>query len=435
MSSCCSICCESFNRSSRIPIKCQYCSLEVCRTCIEIFLTQDHDAVPVCMSPNCKKPWSYEFLTQVMYKSFMNNEYKKHREKQLYHKEISYLPATQLELEKDLKVMQMTAEIRNKHALMRQLKNEIMTLNLEIIHTKNSIVSNKPDKAAFVRACPADECRGFLSTAWKCGLCQVKVCSDCHEIKTGEEAHVCNPDVLKTASMLAKDSKHCPKCSAFIFKIDGCDQMFCTSCKTAFSWKTLRVVTGDERIHNPHYYDWLRRQSPNGEIPRADMHAVCPNQLPMIASITRKLKHIFPTAINENLIAFHRLVMHITYVEMVAKYSRAPVVDLNTNMDIRKRYLTKQITKDDFQSLLQKREKKQRIKDEFYQVFDMFTQVSTDAFISVFRDAKTVNDIDRFLSHMQLLSDHVNSALEKIGACYKCMYPRINNTKWTISTI
>jgi hypothetical protein len=124
------------------------------------------------------------------------------------------------------------------------------------------------EKRAFVRACPAGDCRGFLSTAWKCGLCNVWVCPDCHDIKKEQkdDSHVCNKDALETAKLLAKEAKPCPKCAAQISKIDGCDQMWCTQCHTSFSWRTGQEVKDGEWIHNPHYYEWMRR---NGKaIPR-----------------------------------------------------------------------------------------------------------------------------------------------------------------------
>lgn len=40
--------------------------------------------------------------------------------------------------------------------------------------------------------------------------------------------------------------------------VRNCDQMYCTQCNTAWSWKTGVVETG--RIHNPHYYEQLRNQ-------------------------------------------------------------------------------------------------------------------------------------------------------------------------------
>jgi hypothetical protein len=43
--------------------------------------------------------------------------------------------------------------------------------------------------------------------------------------------------------------------------VRNCDQMFCTSCHTAFSWKTLEIVKG--AVHNPHYFAWRQTQGVN----------------------------------------------------------------------------------------------------------------------------------------------------------------------------
>lgn len=121
----------------------------------------------------------------------------------------------------------------------------------------------------FLMRCPADGCRGFLSTAYKCGVCEGYTCSDCleHLGASKEVAHTCDPNTVETAKAIKKETRPCPKCGARIFKIDGCDQMYCTvdGCQTAFSWQTGQVVTG--RIHNPHYYEWLRRVN-GGQAPR-----------------------------------------------------------------------------------------------------------------------------------------------------------------------
>ena len=70
------------------------------------------------------------------------------------------------------------------------------------------------------------------------------------------EAHECNPDDVASAQAVRRDAKPCPKCSMAISKIDGCDQMWCVGCKTAFSWRTGKIQTGV--IHNPHFFEWQR---------------------------------------------------------------------------------------------------------------------------------------------------------------------------------
>ena len=82
--------------------------------------------------------------------------------------------------------------------------------------------------------------------------------------------------------MLAKDSKPCPKCQSLIFKINGCDQMWCTQCHTAFSWKTGKL---EKNIHNPHFYEWQRKNG-GGAAPRNPGDFECGRELDFHTSDT-----------------------------------------------------------------------------------------------------------------------------------------------------
>ena len=116
--------------------------------------------------------------------------------------------------------------------------------------------------------CPSENCRGFLSQAWKCGTCSVFMfVLIVEKLKVVEKMmdHVCDKDAVATAKLLAEETKPCPKCAVPIYKISGCDQMWCVECQTPFSWKTGQIVTGI--IHNPHFYQWQRDQN-GGVAPR-----------------------------------------------------------------------------------------------------------------------------------------------------------------------
>ena len=91
----CSICCETFNKSTRCKIECKTCEdneTNVCRTCAKRYiLDQPTDAS--CMV--CKVVWDQEALNDNFTKVFVNNEFKKHRENYLFDKQVALLPGTQ----------------------------------------------------------------------------------------------------------------------------------------------------------------------------------------------------------------------------------------------------------------------------------------------------------------------------------------------------
>jgi hypothetical protein len=149
----------------------------------------------------------------------------------------------------------------------KPLQKQIKALNSEAFKTAKSHVESYglpaqsvqarsvvEKKWNFVGKCPISDCMGFVGMDHVCGLCKVEVCKDCMEPKKSD--HTCNTDNILNVRALRKEAKPCPKCAAMISKIDGCDQMWCTQCHTAFSWRTGAEET---LVHNPHFYEWMRR--------------------------------------------------------------------------------------------------------------------------------------------------------------------------------
>jgi hypothetical protein len=115
-------------------------------------------------------------------------------------------------------------------------------------------------KHIFKRPCVKENCLGVVNGKGQCGVCKTIICLDCSGIKTENEEHKCDPEELKTIEELKKSAKPCPKCGWAISKVLGCDHMFCTHCKTGFSWNTGKLIS-DRHNTNPYFYEFRNRRN------------------------------------------------------------------------------------------------------------------------------------------------------------------------------
>tara|TARA_B100001758_G_scaffold70483_1_gene59355 strand:- start:2012 stop:3937 length:1926 start_codon:yes stop_codon:yes gene_type:complete len=271
----CNICCEKYTNHKRKKIQCGACDFECCRNCIEIYLLDQLQ--PSCMS--CKKNWTDTFCAENL-TSFMRGKWKKHQKAMLFEVEKARFPETMPAVANVLKVKEwkkVNAEEHNKiyelERKIRELKRsrEIRERNIQRAMNGESIEKEEEEQNKYQRACPNNDCNGFLSSQWKCGVCNVWVCKDCFEIKgdSKDAEHTCDPNTLLTAQALKKETKPCPNCHCSIYKISGCDQMWCTQCHIAFSWRTGKKVRG--HVHNPHYYQWINAGGQPAAMPGAAM--------------------------------------------------------------------------------------------------------------------------------------------------------------------
>jgi len=450
----CVICDETLNLKNHKLVSCEYCDFGACKTCYQTFLPEQN--APKCMNRECGKVWTRRFLNATFSQSFLQKDWRKSREKLAFDRETAQLPATQTILERRLRM-------ENAHRENITLRNQIKTLynyycklfrkekkmtylapkdepdDLRALRDRLDEVqaflngrpagrfaargTPTPNVTHFVRGCPAEDCRGFLSSDWKCGLCHVHTCSKCHVIKNGGEGeHTCNPDDVATATLLNKDTKPCPKCHTGIFKIDGCDQMWCTQCHTAFSWRTGDIET---KIHNPHYYEWQRRNN-GGVAPRvAGDGPLCGQDQPLNQYIFRhitglQLRHDV-TLLSGNII---RDVIHLREV-ILPEYRPANRHDDDVFLENRIRYLKKEITKEKFIGRVLKENKKREIHTEIRDVLQMFVQASTDIiyrFLALAQNNRDENESDRLkmkLGEVETLRKFTNEALKEIYTTYK----------------
>lgn len=281
--------------------------------------------------------------------------------------------------------------------------------------------ANTKKEPRFIRACPVENCRGFLSSQWKCGLCDLWTCPDCLVVKGPEQkckTHICNPDDVASAKLLAKDSKPCPKCATGIFKIDGCDQMWCTMCHTAFSWTTGEIET--RVIHNPHFFEYQRKQ--NAIVPRAIGDIPCGRELDQ--QTLNYMRNIMTTKnIGEPLmLRIHDNIRAASHLQMVVlpEYRPDRVADF---LDLRIKYISSQIDEHEFRSRLVRDMKKHDKKCEIGEVIQMlmltlhellfrfFHEIEELSTAEIYANLHTLDEIDR-------LYEYANQCLLKICRVY-----------------
>jgi hypothetical protein len=308
----------------------------------------------------------------------------------------------------------------------------------------------------FVRQCPANGCRGFLSTQWKCGLCEKWSCPDCHELKGLDRngPHTCDPNSVETAKILKKDSKPCPKCQSLIFKISGCDQMWCTQCKTAFSWRTGNIETG--HIHNPHFHDWkkiqiIQQEGGGGAVGGGGLNPCGLNTLVSGRIVNSAYKLGFCTdpinsvsyrnfePVIELICKIIRNNLHNAEVEL-----RHFQVDyFEKNIDLRIKYLENIITEEELKTLVQRNDKKHRKNIEISQIVQLSNAAINDIVLRIdnylekwvkkgsYIKNENKNEINYgleiFLKELEALRKYCNDILKDISFTYNSVQYEFNN--------
>ena len=404
----CFLCIESISK----PVTCHRCSYTTCIPCTKKYiLTQNSEAH--CMNPKCKIKWTLKFLMDIFDKAWLTstgkNSYREHLKKISVERERSKIPETlaQIPLYKEReKQNELLQELETQLTFAKERVKEIQNL-IRQVHSKSpaGIRKNVPQ---FICPCPTDGCKGLIDSNFFCNLCEQSICKHCRVLlsngeKGGDEKHECDPIMIKTVKLLKGDTKSCPKCATPIYKIDGCDQMWCTQCQTAFSWKTGQIETGV--IHNPHAIKWQRQ---HGQLLRNNGDVPCGGLIAMwgLSMIRGKLYR--------SILVIHRRIAELVY-------------DLRSNRpkrnfeDLRKSLVLNEITDIAFKQKIFLRERDNARKEENHRILSTYQVLAIERFRELAHQCKKYRSTDpvlkqivhKFLLQMDEIRDFINTAFQE----------------------
>ena len=298
-----------------------------------------------------------------------------------------------------------------------------LTAQIEVLNQTRQDKTPAAAKSQFVRKCADPECHGFLSSRWKCGLCDKWTCSDCHELKVKDheenDDHKCDPNNVATAQLLSKDTKGCPKCQTPITHGGGCDQMWCVQCHVAFSWKTGQIET---KIHNPHYYDWRRK---NGGLAREPGDIVCGNELNHeLPNIMRNAleKHCQTmTELNDMFLYISDVVrncLHLQYVIIPSFRRMNNWTFVQQTNPHRKAYLTKEYSLEKFKEQVERLDRKASLDTENEQVTTLLLDAVKDILFRFKASAESETCDQQIIEEIHELVKYANRCLMRIGVTY-----------------
>lgn len=437
----CDVCCSAINKSINSQVKCpnSSCEFVMCKKCVRYYLMNSMD-LPHCMS--CKAQWGRLFTIQNLNKVFWDGDYMTHRKEILTEREISKIPETMEYAEqvkqldtlaiKKREIMRQKAELQKA---MRVLQDEIWKIDRESWEIKNGNTAGK-ERKKFIMSCQNPDCNGFLSTQYKCEICNYSTCSKCLEfIGDDKDNHECKDDNLKTAEEIRTTTKPCPNCSQRIYKISGCDQMWCVDCKVSFSWNTGQLILSGV-IHNPHYYEYL--QTVNGGQANRNPQDVQCGGLVQIYLLTKMFNSI-DSGRQYKLSKLHQVISDITYDKIVRL--REKIRETENMMDLRASYILKKINKQELTTRILNNDKIYQKSQEELHVYELLSVYGIEFFRSI-HDMRTDFVLSDEIEAFRNLITYCNEQFKVIGATYNAISIQLcpesykyYTVKYTISSL
>ena len=420
----CTICIEKYTKKLRLEILCVKCAFSCCKCCFKKYIT-DTKKYPQCIS--CHHIFDIDFLIKNLGKYFFLTTYKSIMEDILFDYEKSMLPNIQNRLKEQLETIHRLRTNVDKLQILKYLK-------------KINSTPKDDNKNPFVKKCPLGGCRGFLSVNFDCSICETKVCRDCGVIIPRESGeiphHICRAEDIANVKLLSDNTKPCPKCGEGIYKIDGCMQMFCTTCNTGFDWMSGKIIT--KKFNNPHYLKWRLEHERKEGIVINDGDVKCNRNIEDMWMIIDNIRinlyyeeYIFQLT--------HNPMQMLVFLGELQDYiiPKFTVNDLEDNEELRISYILGILSVKEFKSGLYSRYKKKIIKMDVYNVLTLFKNCIIDIMYRLLNPYTTeIEKFEELEKETEQIIIYCNDCFEYIKYKYSCRkkYSIVfNDKKYTFS--
>jgi hypothetical protein len=427
----CPVCCDAYTKDKRRPIACPGCAYAACASCVRQYLLASQ-ADPGCM--NCGLYWNRAFLDGSLTAAWRNGQLRRHRAEVLLDRERALLPAAQPLVEAEMRRRARVQRHREALERLQEARKTLAAVRSEyyqsLYHRDNDgdgEPAAKDERRQFVAACPDSDCRGFLSTQYRCGTCLKRFCAHCREAKPDDAEHACDPATVETISLIRRECRPCPNCGMAISRVSGCDHMFCTACDTGFSYATGSRIENRHNT-NPHMYERMRQLQERGGATDAAASeppgAACGAQL-----VWPSLRYMSRDDVYGDwetfLFSMHQCGRHVQ--EVVLRDLRTGRRNADTT-PYRVKYCLKDIDDRRFSALLQQHEKRRELNLELVQALDVFVLMAFEFFAEL-RDLPTEelrrSCAERCRAFAASVEELVNAPLQELARRYDRPMPRV----------
>ena len=392
-------------------IVCPFCKIDICETCFQYGITMELKN-PCCIY--CHKMLSLEFILSNNDTEWCQKIFIPYFENLCLEKEKMLLPDSieqykNMLLVKDLKQQRAqlltNKQIENKLKPLKkivenyeyELKKQIQKRNVEKQKLTNEIYELDPSREnitlkkhkseTFISKCSNGDCKGFITNKYICNICDVSLCQACMVVKNNND-HECDRNDIESAKLIKESSKPCPTCYVSIFKISGCNQMFCTNCHAVFDWNTMIIDNGS--VHNVHYFEWVSSMHKKSDNDNEHMENMACGNIEDIYSIAimrfheiNVNSHIYLRNTAFRVIFQKNRVFHGEIIPLLQKLIK------NKYNDYRIQYLDDKITEEKWKTKIVKDTIENEKNNSFIQILEMYVNVTSD-FIRQFA-YKTIN--------------------------------------------